>query len=69
VAYIYAMNLATRAQTAKALGVDVQTFTRKVLAGSAPKPVSGDFPTKARPKAERTPMWDLDACLKAWGRM
>ena len=63
------MNTATRREVAKALGVTPLTFTRKVVAGLAPLPVSGQWPTTGKPRAEAVPMWDMDACLRAWGRM
>ncbi len=64
------MNLRTKDQLARDLQVHPKTIAAHVRAGTLPAPVVGVFPRDGlgQPKANERAMWDLDACLKAWGR-
>jgi hypothetical protein len=64
------MELVTKSQLSKRLHIGMTALERKLRDGSLPPPVCGIFPRKdfSKPKAEDKPLWDADACLKAWGR-
>lgn len=64
------MKLVTKSDLAYALGVTPRTISNKVKQGSLPPPRVGVFPQPGRgnPLAENKAMWDLEACLRAWGR-
>lgn len=69
-AYVQSMNLVNKRDLAAALRVSASTIENKLRDGSLPGPVVGKWPLeRCRPaRAEERAYWDLDACLKAWGR-